>query len=229
METFSIKESLKFGWNTFKSRPWFFAGSTAFIVIAYELVNAVANGTTSAISETSPVLGFLLLIPCLAVIYTLYSMGVMWFSITAHDHPQSVKLADFWHPQPFWNYLAVYVLVTVAVLAGLILLIVPGIIASLMFMFAQYIVLEKGVKPIDAMKESMRITKGRRWKLLGLLVVFTLLNIAGALALLVGLLITMPVTMIALVHVYRYLSRTEMKAEPTPAPELPAVSSTVLS
>ncbi len=229
METLSIKETLRFGWKTFKSRPWFFAGTTLAIIVAYEVVRAVINLVGGAVTESNPVIGFIVIVAASVAFYSLYSMCVMWFNLVAHDHPQTVSFKDLWHPQPFVSYLVVYLLVTAAVLGGLILLIIPGIIASIMFLFSQYIILEKDLKPVDAMKESMRITKGRRWKLLGLLVVYTLLNIAGAIALLVGLLVTIPVTMLGLAHAYRTLSDTAEKAEPTPAPALPPVSSTVLS
>jgi uncharacterized membrane protein len=89
---------------------------------------------------------------------------------------------------------------------GFVLLIVPGIIAMLLFMFSTFIVIDRELGPIEAMKESMRITRGYRWPLLGLIALLMLIVLAGVIALFVGLLVAMPVTTLAFVHAYRVLS-----------------------
>ena len=72
-------------------------------------------------------------------------------------------------------------------------------------MFFKYLIIDKGLGPIEALKESRRITTGQRWQLLLFVLILALLNILGALALFIGLFVTMPVTMIAMAHVYRGL------------------------
>ncbi len=133
-------------------------------------------------------------------------MGVTAFYLDAHDNPETVTLSSLWHPQPFWNFLGATILTGLAIIVGLVLLIVPGIIFMLMYMFVMFIVIDRGLGPIKAMKESARITRGYKWQLLGFVLVLTLINLAGALALLVGLLVTVPVTSLAFAHAYRALS-----------------------
>ena len=146
---------------------------------------------------------------------TLLSMGFTAVVIRAHDMLESVDVNDLWHPRPFWKFLAVELLVGLIVLVGFVLLIVPGVIAILAYMFVQYLVIDKGLGPIEALKESARITRGSRWELLFLLLIVFVLNILGAVALLVGLLVSIPVTALAMVHAYRTL---EAKVgRPTPA------------
>jgi hypothetical protein len=70
------------------------------------------------------------------VLGALLSMGATTFYLVAHDNPEAADLSLLWHPQPFWKYLGMYILVALVIAAGLILLIVPGIIFALMFMFA---------------------------------------------------------------------------------------------
>jgi uncharacterized membrane protein len=88
----------------------------------------------------------------------------------------------------------------------MLLLIVPRIIFALMFMFATFIVIDRELGPINAMNESARIAKGYKWQLFGFTLVLVLINLLGLLALVVGLLVTVPVTSLAFVHVYRVLS-----------------------
>jgi uncharacterized membrane protein len=90
---------------------------------------------------------------------------------------------------------------------------VPGIIFALMFMFTTFIVIDRESGPIDAMKESGRITDGHKWKLLGFTLVLVLINLLGLAALVVGLLVSIPVSSLAFVYAYRLLGG---KAEPRP-------------
>jgi len=134
-------------------------------------------------------------------------MGVIAFFLGAHDDPDRVVLADLWHPRPFWKYLGASRLLVLGGALGFLLLIVLGIIFVLMFMFTTLIVIDRGLGPIEAMKESSRITRGHRWTLLGLALLVLLVNLLGPLALVVGLLVSVPVSWIALAHVYCVLAR----------------------
>ena len=92
------------------------------------------------------------------------------------------------------------------ILGGLILFIVPGIIAALTFGLAPYIVIDKGLGPIAALKESARITKGNRLRFLALSGATTLIMLLGILALFVGVFVAMPVIMLATIAAYRAFS-----------------------
>ncbi len=137
---------------------------------------------------------------------TLVSMGATAFFLKAHDNPATVELSSLRHPRPFLNYLAAMVVVTLANGVELILLIVPGIIAALMFMFTTFIIIDRERGPIEAMKESAALARGHKWPLLGFLLMVLLINLAGLLALVVGLLVSIPVTTLAFAHVYRVLT-----------------------
>ena len=79
---------------------------------------------------------------------------------------QDASYADFWRPQSrFWFYVLATLLYGLIIGVGTLLLIVPGIIFGLMFMFYGYVMIEKGLGPIDALKESKRLTDGVKWKL----------------------------------------------------------------
>ena len=92
---------------------------------------------------------------------TLVSMGATAFYLAAHDNPDAADLSLLWHPRPFWKYLGASILLTLVIIAGFMLLVVPGVIFGLMFMFTPFIVVERELGPIDAMEESNRLTRGR--------------------------------------------------------------------
>jgi len=199
MHTISVRESLRFGWETFKKRPLFFIGVVVAVIVVTSILTSVTPENPRA---AFPVL---LTIAVLAL-NMLIEMGLVAFAIKAHDDVEKVTLHDLWHPQAFLKYVGVKILTGIIVILGLILLVVPGVIAALALMFATYLVIERNLGPVDALKESVRITKGNRWKLFLLALAMLALNILGAIALLVGLLITIPVSLLALAHVYRTLA-----------------------
>lgn len=206
---FSIGSAIRFGWDTFKKRPWFFVGASVVIALAYLVVGSISVGIdaslTGSLDETT-VAGAVVD----WILSTLVSMGVVAFYLKAHDNPNAVSLSSLWHPHPFWNYFAASLLLGLAIVLGLLLLIVPGIIFALMFMFATLIVIDRERGPIEAMKESMRITRGHKWPLLGFALVLVLLNVLGLLALGVGLLVSIPVSLLAFMHAYRSLAGWEV-------------------
>lgn len=62
----------------------------------------------------------------------------------------------------YLSTLLAMVLFYIACMIGFILLIVPGIIAAIMFGFAFYSIVDKGAEGIQALEDSMRMTKGNK-------------------------------------------------------------------
>jgi len=204
---FTTGSALRFGWETFKKRPWFFVGSAFVILLASGLSSGLTSGIDAALTgspEEPSIIGTVINF----ALGTVISMGATAFYLAAHDNPDTVDLSTLWHPRPFWKYLGASILLTLAIAIGFLLLIVPGIIFGLMFMFTTFIVIEREFGPIDAMNESHRITRGHKWQLFGFVLVLLLINVLGVLALVVGLLVSIPVSTLAFTHAYRVLSAT---------------------
>lgn len=201
MNTFSTGEAIRFGWRTFKSRPWLYIGASIVVALASWLGGLIAG---MFVAEG---VGALLAFAINITVGMLIGMGEAAFFLKAHAEPAGVQIADLWHPRPFWKYVGVSVLTTLAIGLGLILLVVPGIIVALMVMFSCYLVIDRQLGPIEAMKESRRITKGHLMELFLLALALIGINILGFIALFVGLLVSIPVSMLAFVYAYRSLSR----------------------
>ena len=91
------------------------------------------------------------------------------------------------------------------VVVGLILLIVPGIYLALRFSQFGAAIVDKDMGAIESLKYSARLTEGNKMNLFGLFVLCFLVVLAGALALLVGLLAALPVVYLAPYVAYRWL------------------------
>ncbi|HWO07470.1 MAG TPA: DUF975 family protein [Candidatus Paceibacterota bacterium] len=212
MQQLSVGESIKFGWETFKKRPWILIGGFVLAMAISGVASAVL-----APAEDAP-MGFVpfLMMLASAVIGLFVEIGLVTFALRAHDRVEAVSINDLWNPAPFWRYLGGQILVGIIVIIGFILLIVPGIIAALGLVFTSYLIIDKGRGPIEAMKESWRITKGHRWQLLLLVLAVAGLNVIGFFLLLVGLLVTVPVSMLAMIHAYRKLEHAASEVTPVP-------------
>lgn len=209
----SVKECLQFGWTTFKSRPWIFV-KAALVLVGVSFVFNIVNGVLSAGADMTDgafalVFALPLIATTIAAVYVnvvLDYMGTTKFYLNAHDSVSSVRLKDLWAPHPFVKYVLTALLVGVICLVGFILLIIPGIIAALALGMSLYLVMDKGMGPVEAIKESMRITRGNRVRLLLLMLAIILINVLGFIALLIGLFVSVPVSVLAMVHAYRTLS-----------------------
>ncbi len=209
MEKLSIQEALSYGWNTFKSRPWIFvqAGVLLFLInLAINLLQTVFEEGSRMGGDQIAFLAVVLSTLLGMAVSFLISMGETSFFLRAHDAVKEVTVRDLWHPEGFLRFAGASLLAGIAIVAGFILLIVPGIILSILFMFVGYLVIEKGRGPIEALKESAEMTKGNRLQLFLFGLALIGINLLGVLALFVGLLVTIPVSFLATVHLYRTLS-----------------------
>jgi hypothetical protein len=211
MQPLSIGECISYGWETFKKRPWILIGGFLLAMII-----ATVPGMFGPQPEITPdgqiippppsTYGTLVAIVSI-IVSILVSLGLTTFSLRAHDNIETVQIADLWNPGPFLSFLIAYILTVLAIAVGFLLLIIPGFIVAMGLAFVPYLVVDRGLGPIEAMKESWRITKGHKWRLFLLFLALLGINLLGVLALIVGVFVSMPVTMISFEHAYRTLSR----------------------
>jgi uncharacterized membrane protein len=97
------------------------------------------------------------------------------------------------------------ILRTVAIVFGLILFIVPGIVFAVALSLSEYIAIDKKLGPIESLRKSYYATSGHRFKLFFFLLISALFNLLGLFALGIGLLITIPITFFATLEVYKKL------------------------
>lgn len=201
-----IQESITYGWNKFWERPWFFVG-------VYIIIGIISSNLQSQSQRETPnidpfLMGLLIVIGlALAAIRIVIRMGEKRLLLNAYENVQSASVKDLWTPHPFWRFVGASILYGLIIVGGLILLIVPGIIWALKYMFVPIIVIDRGMYPMEALRESARITTNHKWELFLLCLVLAGVNILGALCLLVGLLVSVPVSALATVYVYRFLER----------------------
>lgn len=79
-----------------------------------------------------------------------------------------------------------------------------AIYIALRYSMSRFEVLD-GAGIIESLRKSAIITRGVKWKLLGFILVLGLMNLVGLVLFLVGFLVTLPISMVAIAHVYTKL------------------------
>lgn len=195
---FSKKEAINFGFETAKKNLFFFITLFVVVIITYAAVGFVQV----ALGED----GIMLLIGSLLrfVVGLVISMGVIKIALKFIDGKKA-KLSDVFFTKSILNYFLVTVARTFITIVGFILFIIPGIIFTIKLQFATYLVVDKGNGVVEALTKSWEMTKGVKWNLFLFWILLALINILGFLLLIVGLLVTVPLSMVATAYVYRKL------------------------
>ncbi len=117
------------------------------------------------------------------------------------------QITDLWaYPQYLLRMIGASILYGLIVLAGLILLIIPGIYLALRFQFYSYYIIDKNAGAVDSLRMSWKVTERNLINIFLFELLLVGINILGAIALLVGLLVTIPLSLIAVTLLYRKLA-----------------------
>ena len=144
------------------------------------------------------------------IIYVLLSLG--GFRLTLGIYKLSLEIIDnkpikamdiFVSLEVYWKAFVAYVITQIISIVWLALLIVPGIIFTIRFAFAPYIIIETKLSPWKALKKSWYMTKWLSRDILALNIILWLINLLWMTALFVGLLRTIPLLLIAYAYLYK--------------------------
>lgn len=207
---FSIGDAIRFGWETFKKYPWFFVLAALITgLVTGQIRTDVARG--EPIPPETALLAFLVSIVAFLV-NTFVTMGIFNVSLKFVDGQQG-EASDFISAYPrYFSFLGATILYSIIVAVGLILFVIPGIFAAVRMQFFGFFVLDQGAGATEALRRSWNTTRGVGWQVFGLNLALLGIIILGALALVVGLLVAVPITWLALAYVYRRLQPKEVSA-----------------
>ena len=198
---FSIKEAISFGWEIVKANLGFFV---AFLVVG-AIIQYVPAWLANSLQKNSKALALIFrLISWL--LQMVVSMGFVKIGLKFHDGGKG-EWSDMYQCYPLLlNYVAASLLYGVIVFVGILLFIVPGIIWAIKYQFFGYLIVDKNLGPIEAIKQSGQMSKGSIWDLFLFGLTVTGVTLMGALCFLLGLFVAIPVVLMAGTFIYRKLS-----------------------
>lgn len=192
MKKVKIGEALSAGWALFYKRP----GYLFWVALVMWLLVFATASTNSFATALSYIVfaGYLTL-------------------LFKHYNKEHVVFDDlFTHMDQRWISLTFVGLIKgFIIILGTICFIVPGIYFAIKFMFAELYVIDKGMRPIEALRASSQLTKGCRWQLFFFTIVVIFFMILGLLCLVVGIVPAMLITTLAHIHIYKSLQEQGMQ------------------
>jgi uncharacterized membrane protein len=222
---FTYSEAVSFGWEKMKKHFWFFVGLLIIIWLAQIVPTGIAN-----FFKHKLVVLYVFLTIAAWIIQVIIKMGTIKITLDVFDKEEAKLNTLFSDIHLLWKFILGSIVYGLIVFGGFILLIVPGIIWAIKYQFFAYLIIDKKLEPLEAIKKSGEITSGNKGFLFLLGLLFVLINIAGAICFFIGLFATIPTTMMAMTYVYRKLMGEIAVSEPIQpaAPvELPANTANV--
>jgi hypothetical protein len=188
---FQIQEILEKAWVLFKARALFHVG---FMILIGSIQVVFVQYFEEFISIYT-----ILLAP--ALVAGFYLVGNR---INRGDY---VDFQNYFDGFKYWLIVITINLVSgILTVLGIIALIIPGIYLAVGYLFAILFGIFGGFDFWTSMEYSRRIVHTNWWKFFGFVLVLLLLNIAGLLALLIGILVTVPVSYLSVYVLFEDLT-----------------------
>lgn len=206
---FSINEALRWGWEAMCRYLPVTLGLAAVWVLLWLIENFIGGPAP----ERATVLHtFVSVVLQLAGLF----LGLVWIHVALHIADGDPRPLDGLREtlMQFLSYLLASVLYGLIVAGGLILLVVPGVIWAIKFGFFGFALVEHKLDPIAALRASSQMTRGVKGPLFWFGLTLVGINLVGAIAFGVGLLATVPVSVLAATYVYRRLAARPVPVEP---------------
>jgi len=181
----SIGGVLDQGFKLFRAS---FARAFALAAVGALLVapfNTLIQGAAARAEAGEPVLTSILaaLLAVVVVSCIVYAALMVLVDSVANGAPLTIGQAISRGARRAPEYVVCGLLYALGVLVGTILLIVPGVILAVYWVFAATVVLVKGFGPIRSLKHSFRIVRGHWWRVAVLLTTMTIVAFVLYLAL----------------------------------------------
>lgn len=193
-------EIFSFGFKKTKENFLFLLG----VLVVLALVSILNGAIQDALR---PELGVLVVIVGIVfwLINMLLELGFLKITLklVAGEKPTYKDL--YQHYPQYLNFLLASVITAVIVIGGFILLILPGIYLAVRLQFVPVLAADKKLPPVEAVKAGWELTRGKWMKVFVFDLLLIGINILGAIALLVGLLVTIPTSSIAFTYFYKKL------------------------
>lgn len=201
-KSLSIQQALRFGLDKWKENWGFLTGIYLFSLLVPAIPQAIIYNLSSDATFSRIILLF---IHYILMIIT--SMGMVYITLRV-ARGLIVTFSDFFAPiQKFTPFLMGWMLYGLAIFVGFLFFIIPGIIFMTMFSLWGYFVIDREVSGWDSLQESKKAVYGVKWRIFGLVCISLLINLVGLLIFGIGLLFTVPITMLA--WAFTYLQLTE--------------------
>ena len=208
-------------------------GENWTVLVGFALLIAITQGISFAFSSAnneSGVVDFIdfVLSIVLAIVGIILTISLVRAALKI-SRGEKAEWSDLWNPTHFWQYVGVsivigllYVLVTIVGIGGIgvgvgvggflagaigtilaLGALVAGVLIWWLMQFSQYSVINEGKGVGAALSESVNLVKANKGESVLTLVVLVVASLLGAITCGIGTLVTMPIAILFMAHMYR--------------------------
>ena len=200
------------GWETFKAN----IGMSILMFLLYTVLTNLGSGGFGRDGG-----GFSMILNLAGILITGPVMAGTYYAFLRMARGEQVSFGMMFEGfQVFVKAFGVFWLMAIAILVGLVLLIVPGVILALGLIPVMFLVLDENLGVVDTLKRAWAMTDGHKGSLFLLILALIGLNILGLLALVIGVIVTATLSLHIIAAAYDELSGKSAAAAPV-APEVP--------
>jgi len=182
------------GWNLVKKDFWLLVGASFFVFLIM--------GGVGIVPIAGAIAGFIIDGALLGGLYLLFLKRIRGQPATTGEIFSGFSLA-------FVQLMLAQIVVALLSCLGFLLCILPGIYLMVAWLFTLPLVIDKKLDFWPAMELSRKVVTQHWWSMFGLLIVSGLINIVGVLACLVGVFVTVPIGLAALMYAYEDIFGTQ--------------------
>lgn len=215
-----VMDGVKYGWKKFTENvgPWIIgtliwwigyavvASILYFVVFAALFSNAQVDqyGNLTSISTGLGTFGSLLFGAVIVLLAVLIEAAFINAALVTASG-RKLEVGDFFRFPNFGKVFVTALLVGLIVGVGYLLCVIPGIVAAFFLAFSLFFALDRGLSATDAIKASIDLVKNNVVVVLLLAIAAAILSFLGSLVCGLGVIVTIPVTVVAGAYVYRRL------------------------
>jgi uncharacterized membrane protein len=212
---FQVGEAFSYGWKKFQEYlgPILIA-MLIFIVVggAVNFIASLLGGGFGELTDPEDVgigmffgVGYLFFSLLSALVSLLIQAAVVRGALKITEG-ERIELSTFLSTEHLGQIVLASILLAIGTAIGLILCIVPGLILIFFSQFTYQFILDKGLPAFDAIKASFALVNKNLVSVIGLFFASILAFIVGALLCGVGLIVAIPVTIIATAYAYKLMT-----------------------
>ena len=193
-----LEKSFKKGWEMFKVYPLY---SMAYCALIFSIQFIFAFYLSD-----------------IAILFSVFLAGPLYagFFLVANkiSREEKVTYPDFFAGFRYYTpVMLVWVIGQIIIVFGVLFLVLPGIYLLVGYMFALLVAIFGGMDFWQALEYSRKIIHVKWWRFLFLLLLLGVLNTIGALFLLIGLFLTIPLSFFTLYCVFEEIMQDALVAE----------------
>ena len=186
----ATEKQVGFKWNFFVA-----FGTYVLITIALTVIQELTVGTGDSVAAALVELLISLIMLPLGI-----GLGFLGIRRAAG---KATPVSTLWEPySDAIPIIVMFIMMTVLIVAGFFLLVLPGIYLAIAYSFAPYLIIEKKMGAWEALETSRKAITQYWWRYFGLMLLATLLFIVGSIPILIGLVWILPILGIATGEVF---------------------------